>query len=240
MFSYRTFKPLGAILFATATSLSPAWGQSVAYNNGVLLNNVDRFAISDRSTDSPFADQTVSDTFRLVQPQTVNKVRWYGAYVFTDTPTANDDFVISFLQTYPSGNGQPLPDSFASFRVGNVGRTFTGVNARNSGFAIYEYSALLPVSVNFAGGTFALSIVNDTTADTNDVWGWATVGGDAQMYFNRFGPQPTDWAARSGQVAFQLELAAPVPETGALWLMLGGLVLMAGIKKSNQAKFTRP
>jgi hypothetical protein len=106
-----------------------------------------------------------------------------------------DNFTIEF---YADSSGTP-GTSIGSFAVGNlVSRSDTGLNT-GGGADTYEYVADLGVGVSLSSATnYWISIVNDTTSDTDDSWYWSAdlcFSCGYQAGFRSANGTPGNWSA---------------------------------------------
>lgn len=168
-----------------------------------------------------------AETFYLDIPATFNAVEWYGTYGPSNTPLATDAFTILIFDTTANvPNAVPI----LTFNVGNaVNRTATGQTVSDS-VSEYFYSSILPSSVSLSSGTYGISIVNDTTADTDDVWSWESTGPiPGGQHFARQTPSGA-WSSTTTNLSFRvLEVATSAPEPGSIALLALPCIPLAGM-----------
>jgi hypothetical protein len=219
---------LGLSLFSLL-SASPAAAQVVVYDNGGP--NFPQAYGSD-----PGVDDYQADTFSFGMLTSFDTVQWYGLYAPGNTPTATtDNFEISI---YGTTAGVPHDTAIPglTFNVGsNVNRTPTGSTI--SGFPVYSYSSALPSGVSLPTGTYAISILNTTSADPDDNWWWVTSAQTGNFYTRAFGPDW--WVSAPNELSFRLINSNPTvsaaPEPGSLALLvLSGLPVVGVIVRRNR------
>jgi hypothetical protein len=109
------------------------------------------------------------DDFQL-QPgaSTITDVHWWGEYANPNNPgtPGTDDFTI---RIFGDVSGTPEIDPLNEFAVGAVNRVSIGVI---DGDEVFAYSVDIAPLTLAANTTYWLSIVNDTTLDTDDNWFW--------------------------------------------------------------------
>ena len=210
--------PLAAALCAAALTLAatPATAQTTVFDNG----NPNGVGIWDSD---PSGFLLSAEDFTLTATTTFDTVRWYGAYGDI-APPATDTFTISFFDT-TSGIPDALPRTGETFAVGDSVTRVNGVGVGR--FPGYVHEATLSSPVTMGAGTFAISIVNDTTADTERVWFWLT-SAQTGSHFDRTTPNDT-FASRTNTLAFQLiNTPTVVPESGTVALLLPAFFVIGG------------
>ena len=154
---------LPALVFAI---LAPTAFAGTIANNGAPDQWLGSFSDYDQGQQS-------GDNFTLGTSATATQIQWWGFYLSGNTPPAQDNFTIGFFKITA---GVPSSVPLFSYLVGNaVGRADSGLNttAFGSDLDIFSYNALIPSS-SFLPGSYLLSIVNNTAADTDDEWAWAS------------------------------------------------------------------
>jgi hypothetical protein len=195
-----------ALLFVLFAGFSSA---AVIYDNGTpdkITGVPSDFAWPNHMADDFVLSATVGTT--------ITDAHWWGVYNPNDSPTT-DDFT---LRIYADQGGSPHTSPLHDIHVGSaVTRTDTGDDfVTTVTLDIYEYAAIVPPISLSAGTTYWFSVVNDTTADTNDSWFWLSsssqVGGNAHTSSNpAFG-----WTLGGTELAFQLTNGVPIPEPSSL------------------------
>ncbi len=171
-----------------------------------------------------------ADNFTLTGSATITNITWSGLYYSSNTPTEPDDFTLRF---YTDSAG--LPDNaglIGIYTPGNaVNRVDSGVNGAG-GLDIFNYSVdITPLMLS--AGIYWISIVNDTTADTDDNWLWSlssaivTGGGDSAF---QTGTSST-WSSGNSEYSFVLNDVSAVPVPAAVWLMGSALAGLLGFSR---------
>ena len=210
-------------LLAVVLILSPAARAGVIYDNGEpdLLGAARNDADPGGPDSTPvFIDPTVrfADDF-VLEPgsNTITDFHWWGVYLSDDSPQEVDDFTI-FI--YADDGGLPASTPDFGLAVGDAGRTATGDTFLDGD--VYEYWTVIDPETLVAGTTYWLSIVNDTTGDTNDDWFWlssAVTGGNMAQ---RSGADPWFDSTADFELAFNIT-GTTIPEPGTLALLAAGL-----------------
>lgn len=176
---------LVALLLACAVPAAAA----VIYDNGGMPT--DNGFESDFDTFHSVA-RFAADDFILAQDNTITDVHWTGGYFFANTPLASDSFTISICQ-----NASGVPGTCTPLVVTSLVRTPLA-----SGYA---YSAQVAPITLPPGVVHWLSIVNNTSADTDDNWFWAGKDGAGNAVLQHDGDDPTDtWHRGSLALDFRL------------------------------------
>ena len=219
------FVPPALLVAAALASPAPA-AADVIFDNG--LPDEANGSASDFDATTFIADDFVLQAGM----NEVRSVTWFGAYGFTDTPTFPDSFTLSIYDN-DAGNGTPQVSPSNEFFVGDVGRVATGGFV--AGLDLYRYTANLAAPlVLTAGESHWLSIVNETSADTDDDWFWATsdelAGNGAQR-----GNPSFSWNTVNREYAFSLSDTAAIPEPGT-WGLVGLAVACGGVLRRRRGR----
>lgn len=185
---------------------------------GVIYDQSIDLTDNARVSDFDFPFQAADDFQLQAGANTITDIHWWGLYGFSNTATEPDDFTIRF---FSDAGGSPALNPLFEFAIGDVGRVDTGFDV--SGLDVYAYSVDIAPLMLTADTTFWLSIVNDTTADTNDNWLWSFEGG-GNGHLRSEGDDPWASSILEDQLGFQLTNdALAVPEPASLTLFGMGL-----------------
>ncbi len=170
----------------------------------------------------------MADDFSLAAgANTITDIHWTGSYFNGNTPVA-DHFTIQIIA---DAGGAPTTSAFGLLHSIPVGASATRIDTGIDilGSDLYSYAVDIAPSLASgvtlaAGATYWLSIVNDTSFDTDDTWAWGMQAGGGNSV-RRFSGGNTPWAPIEFTADFQLT-ATSVPESATLALLgigLGGL-----------------
>lgn len=143
-----------------------------------------------------------ADDVTFAQDVIVRSLRWWGAYGNSYTPQAGvDDFL---LRVYEDAGGVPAPSPIATFHLGGAIRVGTG-NTMAFGSPEFVHVAELPAPLTLeAGKRYWLTLINNTTADADDNWGWNQSQIGNNLRADRTPPDTGTWGARSTDRALEL------------------------------------
>lgn len=125
--------------------------------------------VNDLGANDPDAGgQRLAEDFSFPDPVIVTSITFLGGYFPTSTPQT-DSFTLTI---YNDNMGLPDPLSIVTqIALANLDRTDTGTDV--FGIDLYTYTASF-AGVSLLGDTkYWLTIVNNTTGDTDDDWAWA-------------------------------------------------------------------
>lgn len=176
--------------------------------------------------------QFIFDSFILEDRAKVGGLQWTGAYFRGNSPQS-DDFSVRFYENTLDIVGRDIPGTLLrEFEVGEANRKDTGQLVGGSQ-RLNVYSYWIGFDKKFLvdeSTKYWVSIVNDTTLDRNDVWGW---GGNVPPTEARNADGFASSSIRfpllrpnHGDTNFQI-LAAPEPHTVSLIAV--GLFLMLSL-----------
>jgi len=159
------------VLLLSSFAAAPV-GRSVNATSAVLILFDGSIAPGDLNdigaNDSDAGGQRLAEDFSFPEAVVVSSITFLGGYFPASTPQT-DSFTLTI---YNDNLGLPDPLSIVTqINLANVDRTDTGTDLL--GIDLYTFTASFdPVSLS--GGTrYWLTIVNNTTSDTDDIWVWA-------------------------------------------------------------------
>lgn len=221
-------KYLVALAVIVATAL-PA-GAAIIYHNGTPNEQGAHLSDFDGNLFVAFAEH--ANDFQL-QPwaATITDIHWWGAYAQSNTPGV-DDFTI---RIYGDNGGSPNLTSLFELTNLTVSRVDSNLNIPTQTSAdVYFYSVdIAPIALT-PNTTYWISIINDTTSDTNDDWYWA----DSVEFFGNARYRLVDggaWSAASYDSAFYLT-GPVVPEPASLTMVGLGLLALAGFRNRRGSR----
>jgi hypothetical protein len=199
--------------------------EQIIFDNGQPLSSGEGIA-----SDFDFPGQVADDFILFADQSIVTRIDWWGVYASSDTPTAPDDFTIRIFAD--TGLGEPVATPFYQRRVGHVGRTviFTG-----GASDVYAYSVSVPPIVLPADVTLWLSIVNDTTADTDDSWFWSRSDLTVENLYVRITDQGDWFFIPAGKTSFQLF----IPEPASAMLACSAMLMLLAQRRPRSACSSR-
>jgi hypothetical protein len=177
----------------------------------------------------------IADDFSL-QPGSgaITGITWWGDYSPTQTPQPLDSFTI---RIFSDAGGTAALNPLETLSINGLTRTATGQKLAGK-FDVYEYTATVaPVALS-PNTPYWLSIVNDTSVDSDDGWYWATSSWLVGNGLIRNWGDGTAWRSiitRDGaEEAFQLTSGdAATPEPSSLILFGIGFVGF-GLRRARQ------
>jgi len=163
---------------------------------------------------------------------TVNLVTWRGAYGFSETPIATDNFLIEF---WTSSFGEP-GTLIQSFNIGNpASRVDTGIDVTHTGFPpldVYEHTASLGAGISLVAGTdYWFAIAADTTLDPDDDWFWvgdSNGSNDLLAEGDALGAA-ANWFLQNDRTQYFVLSTVPIPAT--FWLFGSALGLLDWMRR---------
>lgn len=206
------------VVLTGLSALILAWG--TAANAAVIYDN--NVTVVDTASFSDVAGQFIADDFILAPgKEIITGVQWTGTYGDGFTPTV-DNFSI---QIFADADSVPALTPFSSLPIGDPGRTNIGKlgGGGDPRFDLFAYSVNI-APIELASNTrFWISIVNDTSADTDDNWAW---GGQVIFDNGAIRNSQTDpWFLTGLRQDFRLTGPAAVPEPSALTLFVLGILV---------------
>lgn len=159
------------VLWLSSLAGAPVGGSVNATNADPILfdGSIAPGDVNDLGANDPDAGgQRLAEDFSFPDPVIVTSITFLGGYFPTSTPQT-DSFTLTI---YNDNMGLPDPLSIVTqIDLANVDRTDTGTDV--FGIDLYTYTASF-AGVSLSGGTrYWLTIVNNTTGDTDDNWVWA-------------------------------------------------------------------
>ena len=207
------------------------FGHSTTAVANAIYDNLGAVSLNDFATSDIDGTAWEADDFSLAAADTVRSVRFTGVYTFDNSAIAADVFTVHFYTD--SGADTPQNPAFASSTLTVASRVDTGANIGPSD--VYEYQANLNSAVSLsAATTYWVAIVNDTTADLNDVWQWAGRGGTG-LHSARADSSGNNWVARQfEEYDFTLSNVASVPEPSSAGNILMALAMVFHRTRRNK------
>jgi hypothetical protein len=205
----------------STTSVSAA----TIFDNGTLASGAG-------SPSDPDLPTIRADDFSLTGlDTTIRSIHWRGKLTggtsYAQTYEV-DNFTLRIYADSSGPTGAPLHEFMVGSSVNRIG---TGLIS--AGADVFDYSADITATTLTAGTTYWLSIFNDTTADTDDIWAWVYANNAFTSGNNSYG-SATDGATWLGNTivdfSFRLDNAAvsAVPVPAAVWLMGSALAGLFG------------
>ena len=214
--------------FLLALTLVTAARAATLHDNGVpLFSDVER---------SDFDNgKQIGDRISVTTPETLQGVQWWGAYLFSNVPTAD----LFTAQIFAMVNGVPETTPLLQYSLTGVTRQNTG--GAIEGYSIYAYTAPLP-DVMLAPGNYVFSIMNNTAATSGTSWFWADGTVTTDNAWERDGPTLAWYSGRGGlppsptpSVAFNLTGIYTVPEPSSV-LLLGTIAAGLALRRNRAAR----
>lgn len=147
-----------ALLFLAMATTAPG---AMLRDGGIpLLNDAERSDVDNGNQKG--------DLFTVTASETVQAIQWWGIYGFSNTPQTTDFFK---ARIYAVVSGIPNSTPLFEYTLPSVTRQAT--TGKVAGFlTVYSFTSTIPDTM-LGPGNYVLSLMNDTTADTNDSWFWA-------------------------------------------------------------------
>jgi len=164
--------------------------------------------------DAP-TNQMADDFVLATGSNSIQDIHWWGFYAFDNTPLT-DNFTI---RIFDDDGGKPSTNSFQTIFTGDPGRIDTGIDFTfpTATVDVYEYWVTVPTVTLDPNTTFWLSIVNNTSDDSNDNWFWATSSGSGNAHDRQAdGNVWQQHAVQEGGRELAFNLTVPEPATLAL------------------------
>jgi hypothetical protein len=165
----------------------------------------------------------IGDQFTLLTGATLQAIQWWGIYGFGNTPQSVDLFTV---QIFAITSGSPAATPLIQYSLSGVSRQLTGGSV--GPFPVYVYDKVIP-DTTLGPGTYLFSVMNDTTADTDDSWYWADStlsthaawerNSAAESWYNTRGAFPS---TPTPSVAFKISgTSIPEPAAWSLFAVTG-------------------
>jgi uncharacterized repeat protein (TIGR01451 family) len=146
-----------------------------------------------------------ADDVAIATATTIGGVRFWGLYAdpsgtaVTNSVPASDTFTLS---VFNDDNGQPGTLVGSSTLTGV--RTDTGEFLGTSDVHWYRYELALDTPIPVLAGTYWIAIVNDTSSDADDDWGWGIANTDPQHAWSQDAGATWESTGRGGNFAFAI------------------------------------
>jgi hypothetical protein len=178
--------------------------------------------------DMDYPDQLIAEDFTFSNDALMNSITFLGSYYEADTPET--DFFT--LTVYHDLLGLPDSTSVVSEIVlGDLERTYTGVNFF-TGQKLYTYTADFSALNLLANTNYWITVVNDTSTDSDDDWAWA--GDSTNGIYGRSFDSGASWSdTLAGSFSFSIE-GIVVPEPSIMCIFGLGIVVLFLRRRSNK------
>lgn len=171
-----------------------------------------------------------ADDFVLPSDGLVDGITWWGSYDSDPATLPPDQFIVGLFNDDGTGSPEVVP----FFAVNASGNRMATALLDRGGAPVYEYDLTLSSPVSLMGAQpYFLAVINvfDQT-DPSASWFWLLSDDTGESYF-RFSINDSWDVDASGNMAFDISTAVPLPATFGLWLM--GASLLGFMTKKRKA-----